>query len=237
MRRFVFLFFAVAMFFTANAQLHKVALVSVYGNKKIDASDFGVINSFKSLGNDPAFNLKGIITEVKDSIYSELGPMFPFDFLPEDKIINNEQYKALGESAKKGLSKMMYASPDGYYYIPFTKKYFSQLVDIFKPDSVDGFMVVSVNYSLEKIVQAMGFGTAKVMAQITLSIYDTRGKLMLLLPVTQVSSESIKFALGGNAMDASKILPLCHDATMKAFAKLKEKLPKKIEKMEKKYKK
>ncbi len=234
MKKILLILVSLSFVVALNAQINKVALVSIYGNKQIDASDFGTVGAIKTLGHDPAFDLSGIITDVKDRIYNDLAKDFPFTMLEEDKLVGNEQYVQLAKETESKISKLFYICPEGYYFIPNTKKNIAALYDIFQPEGVDGFMYVSVDYSLHKVIQAMGFGTAKVSATITMWIYDKSGKKIFMMSVYQTSDESIKFALGGNAMEADKIIPLCEDATNKAFIRMKEKLPKKIAKMAKK---
>jgi hypothetical protein len=236
MRKLVFVLLAFLIIFPAYAQLKKVALVSVTGNKVIDASDFGLMGLFKTLAKDTNFLLQPIITEIKDRILNETAKDFPFEMLPEDSVINNVYYQQLGKEMEKSLLSSFTVSPPGYYFIPNNKRKILLLDTIFDDQAVDGFMFVNVNYKLTKIIETMGMGTAKVQATINIMIYDTNAKKIFQLSVDQYSTNSLVFALGGNAMDIKRILPLCKEATDKAFIRIKQKLPKHLKKMNKRLK-
>lgn len=217
-----------------NAQINTVALTSIYANKTINAPDFPTITLVLSkLAQDSAFDLTGIVNDFHKELYTNFSKSFPFEMYPEEEVLNNEAFIALGEESRTGISDFFSVSPEGYYYIPETGKLKDELVNIFG-DKVDGIMFADLEYQLYKKAQVLGFGTAAVSAYVRIRIFDKEGKKIFKLRVYQTSDKTIKFALGGVAMEPEEILPLCAEATDKAFGRMAEKLPKSIKKMNKK---
>ena len=235
MKKIFLIFLATSLISSSFGQMNKVALVSFYANKQIDASDFtGIGVAIQMLAKDSNFNLQPIIEKFKGKLYSELASEMPFEFVPDEKIINNDRYKSLSANFNPPLGKFYYTSPKGYDFLPNSKKYLDSLFWAFEDENIDGLMFIDVNYKLNKQFEAMGFGTAKVIATVLITIYNKKKKRVFYMPVFQPSDNKLKFALGGSALEAEKILPLCEETTDKCYMRMKEKLPRKLAKMKKK---
>lgn len=84
-------------------------------------------------------------------------------------------------------------------------------------------LLVGIDYKLAKMVEAMGFGTAKVQANLHLKIVNRNAKKMLNILVSQKSLVKVKFAIGG-VFDTKELMPLVKDATEKALVRMDEKI-------------
>jgi hypothetical protein len=118
MKQTKFVLIALMLFgahFSANAQRKKVAVVTFYCDKWIDMSGIGsdaaMLSSVATLAEDPAFDIKKVLTKFHDVFFNEYAKQFPFDLLPESEVIGNESYKTYesfwDETADKDRNKLM----------------------------------------------------------------------------------------------------------------------------------
>jgi hypothetical protein len=202
------------------ASVEEAALVSVYCDKRIDTSDFqGLAALVNQLSQDKAFQLKPVAVKLRDDMFGKYACGLPFKLLPEKQVIGAPAYRTF-ETQKFSLNRAFYDAPDGYVFYPLSDDVaFKVLLDAFP--NVQAFMVCTANFKLSKEFSVAGFGTARVTAFVTILALDRNRKVILRKYTYAASDQTIKFALGG-VFDASKILPLCIQATDKAAKKFEE---------------
>lgn len=208
---------------TNPAQDQKIALVSVYCSKMVDMTDFtgsmaGIVNT---LANSEDFKLDPFVDQLHKNIMDNYLSNLDYTFMPEEEVLNHEGYdESLNDDAL--LSGDFMIRPEGYESV-HTRSKKAQKATIAAFPEVDGIMMVGIDYKLVKMVEAMGFGTAKIQANVHLRIIDRKSKKLLNVLVNQRSDGKIKFALGG-VFDTDVLMPLVEDATKKALARMDEKI-------------
>ena len=205
--------------FNSNAleSVHNVAVVSVFCDKRIDMSDFKGMAAFISqIAQDESFRLEPVAESLTDDIFEDYAPHFPFSLMDEETVLNSSGYQTLYDSLVSDLQPYFYALPEGYQVVyPNNYDAIDQLFQVF-PDA-DGLMFVYADFKLDKVVQVLGFGTAKVRAYHRIYVVNRSHKVAMAKYNYASSDNSIKFALGG-VFDASLIQPLCEEATARAAA-------------------
>jgi hypothetical protein len=201
-------------------KLEKVALVSVSSSKQIDASEFNSLGAMiTKLADSEDFDLMPITVSLKESVYEVYAKELPFPLMPEEELFAIEGFSEINQ-----LSFII--SPEGYPNVmPISKKKVMNAVWNAVPDA-DGIMLVYASYTLNKVVEAFGFGTAKMQCNIWVEVRSRKkGKRILTKNLYGRSENKIKFQLGG-VMDTTQLIPLCQEATDIANAKMVEWLQK-----------
>src|SRR5690606_4020656 len=71
---------------------------TIYADKYIDFSQLNgtaaLVASIGKLSEDPNFNLQPIVNNFHDLFFETLVKGFPFEFLPENDVLNNPAYQA-----------------------------------------------------------------------------------------------------------------------------------------------
>lgn len=210
----------------ATAGQPKVAIVSVYCNKEIATPDFtGMAAAITRLADDEDFNLTPMVGKIHDKVFSEYTSNLEYDFVSEEEVLNNPKYeKSIFEagswSGNYEQRDRWYLRPDGYLPISTNpgKKVSREAFSRF--DGIDGIMMVSISYELEKVgMEVMGFGNARMKAIGTIRIVDANGKKMFKVVQFASSKDKIKFSLGG-MFKTEELMPLAEDATQQLFEKL-----------------
>jgi hypothetical protein len=198
----------------------EAAVISVFCDKRIDMSDFkGLSSAASELAQNENFNLKPISEKLRDDIFNRYASGFPFAVKDEDSVIQSSAYGKLA-ARKFDINKVFFATPDGYVVIRYTeKKEFKALLDDY-PDS-EAFLFCAADFRLEKTSSLMGFGTAKVKSNVEITAVDRKQNVLMKKTSNASSDDTIKFSLGG-VFDASKVEPLCIQATEKAAKKFEE---------------
>ena len=78
----------------------KAAIISFYADKKINTESLGktanenakLLSSLTGLVDDPNFNLDPILQDFYSRFFNDFAPNFPFQVLPEDQVIENDDY-------------------------------------------------------------------------------------------------------------------------------------------------
>ena len=245
--------FCTSLVFKAQAQLKRVAIISIYGNKTLGNSGGSAsIGGGVSLGNlnnlmlsDSAYNLTGIVDKFANLISVDLLKEFPFPFVTKDSVINNPGYKNLIDDSRH-FSRSSY---EGKYpkvqvfqgYIPLAangfldddtkaiKKSFDYL-----PSDVDGVMIAYLDFDLQNGgASAFGVSTKKGFAAANIKIFNREGKRIFKLKDSEKSKGSITTVMG-MMTDTKKVIPLINEAADKLFEELQKELPKSINKLAKK---
>jgi hypothetical protein len=224
--------------FVSNAQLKKVALISVFGNRNL-SNNILETSLYETLMKDSSFNLTKIVTKFDNIITTTLVPQFPFPFVPKEEVVNANGYKDLKELTKWAKDDWQTTPAEGYVPIAAfgifddeaaIKKSFDVIPDI------DGVMIAYIEFQLYDAVGMGGITTKKVYAYVNIKIFDKDGDRIFKLKERSSSSGSV-MAIGGFVTDVKKIMPLINDASDKLLVDMQQKLPKSLAKMAKKMEK
>jgi hypothetical protein len=223
--------------FYANSQVNKVAVVSFSANDGLRTEGFEdvAINTMSDLFMGQDFNITEELEAFKTYLYGELAKEFPFEFIDEASIVNNEKFiafkNAYAETAGSKLSKRI--TYEGYSnYLGLYKKITEQLSEMF-PEA-DAFMVVELNYTVAAKTMIGGNGAAGGKAKAQISLYHKSGKRIMYVGAMGMSESSIKVVMQQITSDRSEIPGMLKEGSDELYVDMKENLPKKIEKMKKK---
>lgn len=232
--------------FEAHAQLNKVALISVYGNRSLSDNPLEKAMN-EQLLNDSSFNLMPFVEKFSNIINDELLKEFPFPFVPKEEVINAPGYKDLANYTREGTKGNTYDLVEGKVpiynvasgYIPIAsfgivddvaaiKKAFEVL-----PADVDGVMIAYMSFALYDEAGAMGLTVKKVRAYVNIKIFNREGKRIFKLKEHETSDKGM-VAVAGFVAETKKIMPHIQNASDNLFEAMKKKLPKSLAKLAKK---
>jgi hypothetical protein len=243
MKQTKFVLIALMLFgahFSANAQRKKVAVVTFYCDKWIDMSGIGsdaaMLSSVATLAEDPAFDIKKVLTKFHDVFFNEYAKQFPFDLLPESEVIGNESYKTYesfwDETADKDRNKLMqrYATVDGYkplleMWSKSEKRNEKRMLEIFG-DKVDGVMFVYLDFSMVQKIAVGGTGAAGVNAFCRMKVWNKKGDKVFTVNENAKSKGTVAVVGGIPIMKPEKVLPLCEDSADQLIEDLRKRLNK-----------
>ncbi|MDA9563321.1 hypothetical protein N9R81_01440 [Flavobacteriales bacterium] len=223
----------------------KVALTTFYVSKHIGFEELGgnaaLVASIASLSENPDFNLQPVLDNFYTTFMKDYAPQFPFEFLPENEVTGNENYKGyegrFNESKDADRSKLFqrFLTAEGYKplqesLVKGEKSNQMQMVEMFKP-TADGIMFVSMGYDFVK--KPVPF-TAGIRAFIRIKVWNNEGKKVFAINEYGTSKESVAIVGGIPIMKTEKLLPLCESASEKLVADLNKKVKKKAAKAAKK---
>lgn len=219
------------------AQDKKVAVVTFYIVKQIDLNSFGPVAQTASvkLRDDPNFNMVPLLTEFHTRFFFDYAKAFPFQFVPEDQVINNEAYKAyvpngLGGPFKEVTAKY-YIPIDGYKVILPLIGHENErnMLQIF--NQYDGVMKVYINFDLVKIGIG-GMGVVRVNAHANISLFNKDGDKVFSVTKDAKSKKVSPLVAGLPVMTPEKIYPMCESAMDELMVDFQKDLPKMIRKTE-----
>jgi hypothetical protein len=247
----VVLIYLVGGAFAANAQdvkeaqgTKKVAVTTFWVSKHIgfeELGGIGVAAAVASLCDDPNFNLQPVLDNFYNTFTNVYAKEFPFDLLPEDSVLNNEEYKAyegrFDEANDEDRAKLFQRFLSAKTYTPLKESLISgdksnqmQMVQMFK-DEADGIMFVSMGYDFVK--KPLPF-TAGIRAYVRIKIWNKEGKRVLTINEYGTSTKTVGIVAGIPIMDVDKLLPLCESASEKLVKDLEKKIGKVSKKCAKK---
>ncbi len=233
---FLVLTLALSVFY-ANSQVNKVAVVSLSANDGLRTEGFEdvAINTMSDLFMGQDFNITEELEAFQAYLYAELAKEFPFEFMDEATVINNEKFiawkDAYAETAGAKLSKRL--TYEGYSnYLGLYKKTTEQLSEIF-PEA-DAFMVVELNYTIAAKTMIGGNGAAGGKAKAQISLYHKTGKRIMYVGAMGMSESSLKVVMQQITSNRDEIPSMLKEGSVELYVDMKENLPKKIEKMKKK---
>ena len=199
-----------------------VAVIAVYADKRLDASDFtGLGAAISALAQNKDFNMDSEVAKMKDDLFNEYSKAFSFKLMDEKAVLSSPNYSTVEmKQGILGIDETCFASAPGYR--PFSMILRKPVTNVIRaiPGADAGLMLFST-YKLRKKFEMLGFGTAVIDANVELLIKDKNFKTVLYKIVSTSSKNTIKFALGG-VFDAKQIQPLCAEATGTAASKMKE---------------
>jgi len=185
-------------------------------DKRIDTSDFkGDIAGISQLIQFDDLMLQPIAEKLKEDFFTDYTKVLPFKIIPEEDVINSNEYKAVNDGLRSFLGAFM-SIPKGYKYIPATEK---DAQNILKSLGADAVISITAIYKLEKTISIGGFGIARVRATLYVTCTDKDGKSLMDSYSVAYSNKDLKFALDG-LFNAKQILPLCEEATENVSAEL-----------------
>ena len=225
-------------FQSAFAQIDSVAVISVWANRSIDASDFqGLSMAIENLSRNENFKLDSMLSKVHDELFDAYAKEFPFKLMDEKEVLDNDDYSQILENTTLKLSEWQVSAYENYLAIESrspvrNKKAITNALQLFK--KADGVMIVILHYRLKKKTEIVGFGTAVVEAYVNIQLFDRDGKSVLKIKERAESNETFKFALGGEVFEVEEIQKLCEQSTTNLLKDMYEILPKRLIKMKKK---
>jgi len=217
------------------AQDKKVAVVTFFVDKQIDASSFGTVGIAAALKlcDDPNFNLTGILKEFHSQFFDSYSKEFPFQLLPESEVTNNEDYKAykpIGVATSGILDINKYAtSIDGYkiFLVLMGHDNEKNMLKIFP--QADGVIHVSISFKLVQLGLG-GMGIVRIRAVSNIMLLNKKGEKVFNID-EDASSKSITPLVGGvPVITADRILPMCESALNNLMGYLQKDMAKMVKK-------
>jgi hypothetical protein len=237
MRKILLFTFMLSIALSISAQNKKVAVVTFYANKFIEADESlaggaQLVASISAIAKDDNFNLKPTLEKFHKTFFEDFSKEFPFDFVDENTILNNEDYKNFvrRDTSYNFLTNSL--SIQGYNLYDVAALYtrdLDKLITIF-PD-VDGFMFVYMSFKIAPKVSVGGMGTAGVQANITMKLWNRDGKKVFNIYESAMSKKTVALIGGVPVMKTVEILPACESAADILLEDLLERMPKIVKKV------
>jgi hypothetical protein len=221
------------------AQLKNVALIALSSDKKISTQEISAtdVNLVMDLANKDKFDLEKTLEAFRIEFYDNLRKEFPFPILDHEKVVNNEKFKGLVADSQNGnfasLLASRISSPGYANYTLISKKLTPEFLNAFSADGVDAFMYVTLDYGFAAKLLIQGTGTCNIMATATMTIYNSKSKLIFIIKSQGTSDTAVKVAAGNVVAGSEKMPEMLKEASDKLFIDIKNDLPKRIKKMEK----
>lgn len=222
----------------ANAQKKKVAVVTFYANKMVDFKDLGgdldfLLKDVINLRDDPNFNLNPLLEKFHSNFFNEYAKEFPFDLLPEDQVLNDENYKAFvpkNELDKYDARNYLNYSSYKYIYEGAMGSYNEEGIAKAMSDKADGVLFVYIDFAFES-----GFGIGKTMtiklrAATRMALYNKKGEKVFAFRETERSKKTGVMIGGVPVVKPEKILPMCESALNELMGDLQKRIAKIIKK-------
>jgi hypothetical protein len=217
---------------TISAQNKKVAVVSFGINRSVGTSNLSgaasMAGDIAAVANDPNFNLKPILDKFYKTFFEEYSKELPFELIPDNQVIGNEQYKAYKTIDTTSLFSKFTLLKEGYNYLDVSalyKKDIDKMVEIFE-NNADGFIFINITFEFSPKVAIGGMGTAAIYAYASMKIWNNKSEKVVNIYEGAVSKKSVSMVAGIPLCKTDKILPLCEEAADQLIVELKTKLPK-----------
>lgn len=235
-----FLLLVLLNIFICQAQKKKVAVVTFYANKMVKFDELGagtdfILKEIVGLRDDPQFNLKPILQKYHDNFFIEYSKELPFDLLPENEVVDNENYKAfIPKFELSNYSERDILLYDKYKYIYEGNlgKYNEEGIAKIFSNVADGVLFIYVDFAFEK-----GFGlgstmTIKMRATTRFALYNKTGEKVFSFFESERSKKTGVMIKGIPVITPEKILPMCESALEELMGDLKKRLTKITKKSE-----
>lgn len=216
----------------------KVAVVTFYANKYIGTLSLdggAAIAAVGALSKDPNFNLTSVVNNFHETFFTDFKKGFPFDVIDESEILNNEEYKAYNTTDTTGnrfFSPLMFPGYNRLVVGSLYKKDLKKMAEIFQ---VDGFMFVNLSYEFVPKFGIGGMGTAGILAYAEISLWTKDNDKVFAIREYAKSKKSVGMVAGVPVIKLEKLLPMCEDASSQLVEDLKERLPKMVKKVAKRF--
>jgi hypothetical protein len=237
MRKILLFTFMLSIALSISAQNKKVAVVTFYANKFIEADESlaggaALVAAISAIAKDDNFNLKPTLDKFHKTFFENFSKEFPFDFIDENTVLNNEEYKnyVRRDTSYTFLNNSL--SMEGYNLYDVGVMYkqdLDKMASIF-PD-VDGFMFIFMSFKIAPKVSVGGMGTAGVQANITMKLWNKEGKKVFNIYESAMSKKTVALIGGVPVMKTVEILPACETAADILLEDLLERMPKIVKKV------
>lgn len=233
---FLVLTLALSVFYT-EAQMNKVAVVGISANNEISTVGFDdlTLNQIQGIFTSTEFNIDEELARFKEYLLNDLSKEFPFEIIDEASVINNKSYIAFKDAYQDKLFvKLAKRSPaEGYASLQgFTKSQLDSLSDMF--ESANAFMVVRLDYNIGAKTMINGNGKAGAQASVDIELWLPSMKRIMRLSAKGMSDVGFTVVAQQITSNRDKIPQALKEASDELFVEMKENLPKRIKKMNKK---
>ena len=193
-----------------------VAVVSMYGEEYVDFTEtFGgsllatAVNAVQ--GDD--YDLSGKIPALKKNILNS-GRNYPFDFVPEKKVIGTTAYKTIDDSNFRTLDSKV--TPKGYKKLAFNEK--EKIKAAISKAGADSGMIITWQYKLARNNGLFGIsGGTKVWGSLTFFLCDRDGNQIFNKTISETSDTGV---IQGMGVTFSRNMPkMVDEATEKILKK------------------
>lgn len=219
-------------------QIKNVALLSIFANREIEAPGFsGMATMIEMLSKDRNFQLDSISMKYYEKFKTDVAPKMPFTVITGPDVYDKPGYQNLLDDytvkyADYQVTKVeKYLAVNGiglFKNVEAVKKSFPILG---YPDAV---IVTTIDFELQKQMEMMGVGTAKIVGYAYIRIFNSKGDVIFKLNCKGKSKDDISFAFGGDMFDTSQIQKLANQSFDALLQDIDKDMPKQIEKMKKK---
>jgi len=217
--------------------------VSVYANKAIHPNwSGGLVGDLIQMSDNEKFNTQKITGDLRDLIFNDLSKEFPFEFIPQDSIINNTDYQALIKDPSAFMEAATFGNAsaeeplNGYMLFNYiSNKMEKKLFEIFP--QADAIMIVDLEFFLEASTLLLNttIGPANAASYANFKLIDKSGKKIMTLRGNGVNEDDKVKVAANQIVKNKEFIP---DYMLKAieilFADIKANIPKQVQKMYKK---
>jgi hypothetical protein len=248
---FLFLGIFVLTWMPVSGQNKRVAVVTFFVDKYIDASkitaDARNMNTEQTMRDDPNFDLRPLLNDFYDTFTKKYAKEFPFKLVDEKEVTGNPAYQAYngldGIEDQDSIDFYEEAIHDRFISIDGYKVFLSggnllrswrteaQMMKIF--NDVDGLLFVYMSYGYEPKVSIGGMGNAGIRAYMHMDLFNKDAKKVFKLEEHATSKKGVPLINGVPIMTTAKVLPLCANATEILLKDMTKELPKLVKKINK----
>ncbi|MEX1188836.1 MAG: hypothetical protein WED33_06215 [Bacteroidia bacterium] len=229
----------VALCSIGHAQLDKVALISVFGDRNLSDSPLET-KIYEALMKDSSFNLVPIVNKFDVTIRETFLPQFPFPFLDKSEVVDADGYPEIKELTRWAKNDWSTTPADKYvsiaaYGIADDNDAIAKSFEILG-DEIDGVMIAYINFNIYDAGGVGPLAKKKVYAYVNIKIFDRQGNRIFKLK-ERASSDKGVLSVSGIITDLDKVLPMIESASNNLLEDMVKKLPKSLNKMAKKIEK
>lgn len=252
----LFLITGLGVFANAQDAKKKVALTTINVNRTIDFSelnsDAAMIAAICEMSNDKDFDLQPVLDKFKTTLLTDWVPQLPIELIPENEVLNNEEYKSFVTNGYDPTDKGDFRSKlFGSILLPQGYKFMTQCIGIIKSKKIvetadetrilkifptaDGVLFAELSFAFQPKLAIGGMGTAKIVARVSLTLFNKEGKVALRIYENASSKKSVALIKGVPVINKKDLLPMCNEAADEIIVDLNNRLPKLIKKFDKKF--
>jgi hypothetical protein len=226
-----------------QAQEKRVAIVTFYADKLIGANklDEGARESFYQMAEEEneQFDIEPILKEFHQTFKDDYLESFPFEIVPEEAVMNDEEYKAyeLPSSIRVNDNGIMVNADrlipiEGYKVLVSGGNMLrswrteSHMIAALSDLDVDGVMYITLYYTWEPKIALGGMGNVGIKAHIIMELYNREAKKVFSHEETAVSKKSVALVGAVPVMNYDKLIPMCENATEELTKDLRKKIGK-----------
>lgn len=226
--------------FFAQAQLNKVAIISVFGDKNLSDDPMNTL-IYEKILNDTSYNITRVVNDFDITLREKFVTQFPFPFMAKEDVVGAEGYGDLEELSRYKEGNWYVVPGTDYISIAAWGSVFKDEEAIKKsfellPDDVDGVMIAYLNFNMYAAGGIGPLAKNKIYAYVNVKIFNKEGKRIFKLKERE-SSDSGVLAVGGVVTNPSEVMPMIDEASVNLFEAMDKKLGKSLGKLLKKMEK